>query len=83
MKNSTALNVGNDKTETGSIEWYVINGTDFGTNCNFENETVGLNWKANSYTIVDSENCPITEGDLNWTAIKNVLIKAGFLTSAI
>jgi len=69
-----------DKNENGITNWYDIDGVDFGTGYIFENNQYGIVWTANQYVIVDSESCPVTDGDHEWIAVKNAFVNDGTLT---
>jgi len=51
-------------------QWYKLNGTDFGTGYEFDNDVYGI---TEDNVVVDCDNCPITEGDFQEIAIRNTI----------
>lgn len=58
------------ETNENGVTWYEINGVDFGTGFEFENETVGV---TDCGRILDCDGCPVTAGDGLEVAIRNML----------
>jgi len=55
--------------ETGTA-WYVLNGTDNGTDIEFSDSVFGVTAEG---TIVDCDNHPLTDGDYKTIAVRNSL----------
>lgn len=56
--------------ENGVRRWYVINGQDYGTEREFEDEIYGI---TEDGTILDSDGYPLTDGDGETIAVRNAI----------
>ena len=50
------------------ITWYLLNGTDTGTNYEFENATYGI---TDDGYVLDADGGQLTEGDYQTIAVRN------------
>lgn len=55
--------------ENDGREWFELNGTDYGTGCEFNNDLYAVDGD----TILDCDGHPLTEGDAETVAVRNVL----------
>jgi len=67
IKNVTVV-VTTKLEKTDETQWYSLTGTDYGTGCKFDNDIFGI---CDDGTIVDCENCPLTDGDWETIAVDN------------
>lgn len=55
--------------------WFELNGTDYGTNCEFKDEKFAIAESGQETKVLDSDGCPITEGDGVYIAVmKNAIV---------
>jgi hypothetical protein len=52
-----------DWENEATIYWFELNGTDYGTGCEFDNEWVGVCESNGESMILDRYGCPATPGD--------------------
>ena len=74
-QNVTAIKISTDNNCGITTKWYELDGKDMGTGYIFDKIVYGIAWTIDQYTIIDDENCPLTEGDHEWIAVKNSLNK--------
>lgn len=58
------------ETSDNGINWYELNGVDYGTNVEFESEVIGV---TEDNKILDCDGIPCTEGDHYTIAVRNTL----------
>ncbi len=58
------------ETNENGVNWYQIEGTDYGTGVCFETEVFGV---TNEGRILDCDGAPLTEGDTIEIAVRNAL----------
>jgi len=65
MRNVTVKELNND-----GRRWVELDGTDYGTNYEFDNTTYGI---TDDDVILDCDGAPLTEGDFETIAVRNSL----------
>ncbi len=65
MTNVTVKEIDNNEK---NVRWIELNGTDHGTDYEFDNETYGI---TEDDRILNCDGCPITEGDYQTIAVRN------------
>ena len=53
-----------------NVTWYLLNGTDTGTNYEFENATYGI---TDDGDVLDADGGKLTEGDYQTIAVRNAI----------
>lgn len=77
MSNATAKFIETDQNwqEESTTYWFELSGTDYGTGYEFNGETYGVvESGSDEPVIVDSDNCPLTDGDVETSAVRNTIV---------
>ncbi|MCP4366349.1 MAG: hypothetical protein GY800_13780 [Planctomycetes bacterium] len=60
--------------EESTTYWFKLTGTDYGTEMDFSGDVYGVVESGGETTIVNSDNYPLIEGDIETIAIQNVVV---------
>jgi len=75
---TTIHHIGTDQNwqDETTIQWYEVNGEDYGTGIEFEDDVYGVSDCNGETEILDCYGCPLTESDYETIAVRNALKNA-------